>query len=44
MSKDTVSVLGEEYTVHFLTPEEDEALSRCQGYTDESTREIVVQR
>ena len=44
MNKNTVSVLGEEYTIHLLNPEDDAALNRCQGYTDESTHEIVVQR
>ena len=44
MNKNTVSVLGEDYRIHFLGPEDDEALKHCQGYTDESTREIVVQR
>ena len=43
MNKNTVSVLGEEYTIHLLNPEDDAALNRCQGYTDESTHEIVVQ-
>lgn len=41
MNKNTVSVLGEEYTIHLLNPEDDAALNRCQGYTDESTHEIV---
>ena len=36
MNKNTVSVLGEEYTIHLLNPEDDAALNRCQGYTDES--------
>lgn len=44
MNKNTVSVLGEEYTIHLLNPEDDAALNHCQGYTDESTHEIVVQR
>ena len=42
--KSTVSVLGEEYTIHYLNPEDDATLNHCQGYTDESTREIVVRR
>ena len=42
--KSTVSVLGEEYTIHYLNPEDDATLNHCQGYTDESTRKIVVRR
>ena len=37
--KSTVSVLGEEYTIHYLNPEDDATLNHCQGYTDESTRQ-----
>lgn len=44
MNNTTISVLGEQYKIHFLNPDDDAALNRCQGYTDESTREIVVQR
>ena len=44
MNNTTISVLGEQYKIHFLNPEDDAALNHCQGYTDESTREIVVQR
>ena len=32
--KSTVSVLGEEYTIHYLNPEDDATLNHCQGYTD----------
>ena len=34
MNKNTVSVLGEEYTIHLLNPVDDAALTHCLGYPD----------
>lgn len=38
-----VNVLGTEYSVHIRKREQDKSLAECDGYTDFTTKEIVVQ-
>lgn len=38
----SVSVLGEIYTIRQSTPEEDPHLKECDGYCDKTTRGIVI--
>lgn len=37
-----VKILGTEWTIYFLTSEDDKILKNCDGYCDKSTRTIVV--
>lgn len=39
-----ISVLGTEYTISEQSESENERLSGCDGYTDWTTREIVIER
>ena len=38
----TVNVLGTEYTIEIRTAEEDAFIKECDGYTDKTTKTIVV--
>lgn len=38
----TVNVLGTEYTVAFVSEQEEKRLKDCDGFCDETTKEIVV--
>ena len=42
MEKQTVNILGTEYTVEELSKEQDKSLSECDGYCDKTTHRIVV--
>lgn len=37
-----IDILGTEYTVEEMTPEEDSFLEKCDGYCDKSAKKIVV--
>ena len=43
-TKRTVSILGTPYTVEERTLEEDKRLEDCDGYTDWTSKSIVVRR
>lgn len=38
-----IDVLGTKYTIKVLSVEEDPYLSKCDGYCDKTTKQIVVQ-
>ena len=38
----TINVLGTEYTIEIKTAEEDALIKECDGYTDKTTKRIVV--
>lgn len=38
----TINVLGAEYTVAFVPEQEEKRLKDCDGFCDETTKEIVV--
>ena len=38
----TINVLGTEYTIEIKTAEEDAFIKDCGGYTDKTTKRIVV--
>lgn len=40
---DKISVLGTDYTVHFIPEGEETRLKGCDGFCDETTKEIVVE-
>ena len=40
---DKISVLGTDYTVHFIPEGEETRLKDCDGFCDETTKEIVVE-
>ena len=40
----TINILGTEYTVRFVPEEEDAGLKDCDGYCDETAKEIVVKQ
>lgn len=40
----TVNVLGTEYTIHFVPEEADDCLKDCDGYCDDTAKEIVVKQ
>lgn len=40
----TVNILGAEYKISYLTPEEDEKLNRMDGYCDYSVHKIVARK
>lgn len=42
MEQTTVNILGTEYTISELSPQEDSALKECDGYCDKTTHEIVI--
>lgn len=42
MEKKTVNILGTEYTIHFGTESEYPNLKENNGYTDTSSKEIIV--
>ena len=42
MEKQTVNILGTEYTVEELSKEQDNSLNECDGYCDKTTHRIVV--
>ena len=41
---DKISVLGTDYTVHFIPEGEETRLKDCDGFCDETTKEIDVKR
>ena len=40
----TVNVLGESYTLNFISEEEDEGLKDCDGYCDDTIKTLVVKQ
>ena len=40
----TVNVLGESYTLNFISGEEDEGLKDCDGYCDDTIKTLVVKQ
>lgn len=40
---DKISVLATDYTVHFIPEGEETRLKDCDGFCDETTKEIVVE-
>ena len=44
MNERKVNILGTEYTVKERSQKEDEKLNDCDGYTDWTTREIIVRK
>ncbi len=40
---DTVNVLGTEYTISFVSEQDEPRLKDCDGFCDETTKEIVVE-
>lgn len=40
---DTVNVLGTEYTISFVPKQDEPRLKGCDGFCDETTKEIVVE-
>ena len=38
----TITVLGAEYSISIKSPSEDSLLKDCDGYTDKTTRKIVI--
>lgn len=40
----TVNVLGESYTLNFISEEEDEGLKDCGGYCDDTIKTLVVKQ
>lgn len=39
----TINILGAEYTVTLATEQAEPRLERCDGFCDETTREIIVE-
>lgn len=37
-----INILGTEYTIHYKTEKEDAFLERCDGYTDKTSKNIVI--
>lgn len=39
-----INVLGQNYTLSFDTPEDDEILKSADGYTDTTTKDIIIKQ
>lgn len=39
----TISILGTEYTISFVSERDEPRLKNCDGFCDETTKEIVVE-
>lgn len=40
----TVNVLGAKYSIRFVPEEEDDNLKECDGYCDETAKEIIIKQ
>jgi len=43
-TKKLINILGTEYTVYFIQEEQDDGLKECDGYCDETSKEIIVKQ